>query len=536
MTDILLANLTFYVAGSPVTSVVEGLTTAREYLGPNAPRLFRPRLISFANFRRDVVADGRTFGRSETNGGTLYVANPDGFYDGWIDYGFGGDAQLLLLDKSSPDYGNAVSFVGAKIRRLEMSFREISVHITDRAGETDLDFQTTVYLGTNSGGTGVEGLPNDLQGQPKPDALGVVKQVPVNWANETALVAHLDSERISAIADGEVYDGLVGLTRGTAHASLAALLGASPSAGNFDYYLGGDEDGAYIKLGSQPQYNVTADYDGKAPAGTFNRTPAALFNWILQSRAGVEYQDISQDDLDDLTTNAPYDLGMYFARPVPIREPLDFIAMSLPGYWFVDRNNSYRIKRLLDPSLQSATITLKVKKPTGISKADDGDIVNIQKLSINDAGGGVPAWSVRVRYQPIGQVTELGFDTASTQAIRSTSKYEWRSVVVQDTTISALNPMAIEMEFDTALVDEADAETVAAQLLSLYGVRRDRFRVTVRLTQALARSIDLGVVVSLQFPRFDLTNGKNFVVLGLRYRGVDADEVSQDMIELDLWG
>jgi hypothetical protein len=534
MGQVLLAELTLNVPGTVVTPITIGACSGREYRGANAPRDYPPRVVEFLNFRRDAVGDGRTFGSSSFGGGTLRLANPDGFYDALIDYGAaGGAARFLLLSSEKADYTTAVELLTCVIDQLQFSFSEVTVLLKDRRAETEVPFETTLFAGTNVGASGLEGLPDTLKDQPKPNALGYVFQAPLPWANEQALILQADRVRISAVAD--VYDGLVALSTGSARASIAALQSGTPAPGFYDYYLGSGGDGAYIKVPSTPVYTITADLQGQARNGTFRSTPADLFLEVLTQRAGVDSEDVSADDLDDLATVAPYDLGLWIDQPMTVREVCDRIAASIPGWWGVDKAGVYRLKPLRDPSLGTSAVTFKVIKPTGIAKATDGDIVAIERLATNDAGNGVPTWQVTVRYKEFGQVTDQAFDVNASLELRNAARKQWRSSVVSDSAVKDLHPLAVALEFETALVNESDAQSVAAQLLSLYGARRDRYRVSVQLNAALAENIDLGSIVSLKFDHFDLAAGKNFVVLGMRYRSLSESTVGS-IVELDIWG
>lgn len=542
MAEQLLVELLFFVPGSPITARTIGATAGREYFGSAAspaPRVYAPRVIEFVNFRRDAVADGKTFGKTDVGGGVLRLANPDGFYDELIDLA-PWVAWFRLVSGTEAGYASNEQLLFCLIDRLEFTLDgEVRVILKDASSQTDVPIQTRTYLGTNSGATGVEGLPDDLQGRPVVDAWGYVFQAPIPFVNTSARILQLDSQAIQNIATLKVYDGLVGITRGTARASLAALQAGTPGAGTFDYFLGDSvvPAGAYIKLGTAPTYTVTADIEGKIDATpTFMTKPGQLFWYILVNRANVNGDDIDEDDLDELLTTAPYDLGMWIDSPTTVREVLDRIATSIPGWWGVDRNGKFRLRRMVDPSSETPVLTFKVITPTGIAKTTDGDVVSIERLGTNDFGNGLPAAAVRVYYKQFGQVTDQGFDTAATLATRMQARAQWRSVVANaPAALLDLYPAAPTLEFETALVNEADAETVAQHLLSLYSVRRDRYRITVRLDIATAALVDLGVVVELDFNRFDLAGGKNFVILGMRYRGASEEEVSE-LIDMDIWG
>ena len=539
MADVLLVEMVVRTDAMGTTETLR-LCSGREYLGANRPGDYAPAVIGFANMRRDAFSAGATSGEIETGAGTVRIANAGGAFDAWIDYGFdGGAISLLLVDGEAGDYSNAEELLVGTMEQAEFTFTEITVRLRDRREETELPIQETLFAGTNSGSTGVEGLPADLQGRPKPRALGYVFNALLPWANEANRVLQAEAVRANDIV--AVYDGGVALSKGTKHATRAALLAASVTSGYFDYYLGDDagggEDGAYIKLAAAPQYAITADIEGYAPGGTFHTLPGDLFEAVLEDFRGIASGDINDSDLSTVNSASAYDLGKWIDSETPARDILTRIANSLPGWWGPDKSGTFRLKVLEDPSAKSAAITFKVFDLDTRATSSDGDIISIERLVTRDAGAGVPAWRVNVLYKEFAHVQADGLDVAATPARRAQSAVRWRQVSASDSSVKTKHLLAPELTFETMCTTEADAQAVADDLLDLYSVRRDRFRLRVRLTADVIGTIDLGTYVELKFERFGLSAGKTGVILGIRYRSAAEDEDRADNeLELDWWG
>ncbi len=534
MAHVLLVELTVRTDSLGTTTTLR-YTSGKEYTGSGSPGYYAPVVRKFLNLRRDAFSEGATAGAVKIGGGVLELVNNMGTLDGLIDYGFdGGAARFLLLDGEGDAYANAEELLIGTMEQPEFTFDTVRVRIRDRREETDVPLQSTLYLGTNSGATGVEGLPGDLKGLPKPDAIGYVFNAPLPVANDQAEIFQVDSVRANDVP--AVYDGGVALTKGTAQATLAALQGTIPAAGQYDYYLGADTElGAYIRTGTTPKYTITADIDGQSRGGTFRTLPGDLYLEYLTQRAGVSAGDVSSSDISAVNIASPYDLGLWVDEQIPVRDVLDKIATSIPGWWGPDRSGAFRLQKLTDPAAGTPGMTFKVFDLDARASSSDGDIVSIERVSTNDAGNGVPAYQVTVYYKEFAHVQPDGLDVNILLPRRSEASKQWRTAVATDASVQTKHPLAEALEFETALTLEADAQAVANHLLDLHKVRRDRYRVTVRLSHDVISNADLGNIVKLELDRFGLSSGKNFIVLGVRYRGIDEKDVGE-LVELDIWG
>ena len=89
--------------------------------------------------------------------------------------------------------------------------------------------------------------------------------------------------------------------------------------------------------------------------------------------------------------------------------------------------------------------------------------------------------------------------------------------------------LATEMLYDTAFTLLADATTEGDRLQALRGVKRDRFQFVVPLDDEFL-ALDLGSYVEIEHPRFGLSAGKTFIVIG-----VEPDAERKE-ITLEVWG
>lgn len=190
----------------------------------------------------------------------------------------------------------------------------------------------------------------------------------------------------------------------------------------------------------------------------------------------------------------------------------------------------FRLFQLVDPAGETPVATFKPFLPTSMAKSTDGDIVSIERVAPNDAGAGLPAADITVRYRRFALTQDLGFDVNAPLALRIAAKDEYRIAKPSSPLPNwrAKYPLAPAVEFDTDLVNEADAIAIADKAADLFSVEgRTRYRLTMRLSGALAAGIGLGSTVRLVYPRWGLDGGKNALVLGMRYRGFAGGQAGE---------
>ena len=88
---------------------------------------------------------------------------------------------------------------------------------------------------------------------------------------------------------------------------------------------------------------------------------------------------------------------------------------------------------------------------------------------------------------------------------------EYRSApAVQDLTVQTRHPLATELQQDTLLRTEADASAFAADILALR--KLDRWNWGCYIRQQNYPNLEVGMTLTIVYPRFGLSAGKNFIV------------------------
>lgn len=245
---------------------------------PDRPnQIYDPVLKSTAEFTIRAFGKGRTFGRSEAAEGRLRWSNISTDYDFLMLDGYAWDGYNVDI-YINEDYQRGDSFstfskvTSGKIEHLGLHYspeenggNDVEVIFRDRQLLFEELIQGTARRYTGAGTT-FGGA--DIQGKPWPIAYGN----PTNFAppvvNGTNLYFQLSDYQCEGI--DWIKDNGVSLTPGTQRTTLSALIAASPGASTFDYYLGDDGDGLWIKLGSTPAGQITAKVKG------ISRTNVAL--------------------------------------------------------------------------------------------------------------------------------------------------------------------------------------------------------------------------------------------------------------------
>jgi len=101
-------------------------------------------------------------------------------------------------------------------------------------------------------------------------------------------------------------------------------------------------------------------------------------------------------------------------------------------------------------------------------------------------------------------------------------------VTASDPAIQTIHPMARELNVDTLIVGQADAQAEANRLLTLH--KADRVRLRVKVPRSRVPADVLGQPVQLQVPRYGWQAGKLLLVIGAE------EDLAADLMWLDLWG
>lgn len=503
------------IARALYASTGRGFVTAPTDFPANT--IYRPRVVQPGNWRRSLWSPGSTFGRSEVGYGIVEFNNADGYYDVLQRWALDKGRIVIRRGSKGAAFPNAwTTVLVATIDGHEFTQRTVKFHLRDRQAEVaDVVLNEETFAGDNVLPDGYEGTDDDIAGRNKPIGYGKIRNGKLIIVNTSKLIAQTRLRGNLALSTSAVYSRGSPVNGGSDYPDLETLASTAPAAGEQRAYEGTALLGAYVRFETEPEQEATFDMTVGA---TSERTANGVMQQVLQD-AGVPSAEILSSSILDATV--PYEIGYHSAdQEARAGELLDRAAASIHGWWNVDRLGRFTIGRLLDPAQGTSVATF-----TRAHLLDPANALNI----VTGVQGGIPVGRVIVKGQrnwtvqkPEALATGLTLEDIAWRGVES------RQVVRESPTVQARHPFYRTLEVDTLLDSLDDMAALADYLLTLYGVRRDVYEIKVRATHA--SDVDLGDVVTLTFPRFDLTAGKK-----LRVIGIDED-LKTNNATLTLWG
>lgn len=475
-------------------------------------------LVEPGNYERHLFARGRISGRTEVGFGVVTLDNGDGRYDRFRRYGADGRAIRIRRCRRGAAYAGAATLLTGTTLRVDTDRRQARFILRDRLGEVvGLPMQTARFAGTNVGTTGVEGTADDLIDRPKPMLFGKGLELPVPPANAPAFVFLISTREIAGV--DAVYDDGVALAAGTTHATLAALLAATPASGVYDLYLGGSGDGAHVKVGGNPN-RVTVDATEGVTAA--DRTAGRIWEAILTGPGGVDPGDIRSGVVAALDAANDAVIGLWTGTDeTTVGEALDLAAGSVGAGWTQRRDGTFEIVRLEAPKpVPDHTVQ-------GWQILDDGTF-QIERLDQDGEEAGIPAKAVLLEHTRIYQT----FDPSQIAAVAA-SRQAYLAETYRTSRAEATNAVALrhllarEVVRTGQLTATADADAESARLVAL--LQEDREVFSIPVPSDLAEAMELGETIRFDEPRL-LLDRKSFVLIGV------SEMFSAEVSQLVVWG
>lgn len=468
-----------------------------------ASTIYLPRLKRSFTVLRQMFTGSRTAGQSRTGFGEIVISNQDGELDALVGYSFDNRTVTVRAGEVGDAFTDLRVVFKGTARQVQFTASEIIVSLKDRLAELGLPHLSSVYGGTNSLPSGVDGVAGDIKGRYLPRTYGKVYQVSPPCVNTSRLIYQVSDGAISTV--DAVYVGGVALSKGSDYTSQSNMESSAPSSGQFRVWPAG----GMFRLGTAPAKQVTADVTQGATAA--DRTTAQVLKAMAQA-AGIT--DISAADVTAMDTANSAVVGLYVDGSETTLQLMDQVAASAGAFFGFDAEGTLRMSVLTAPS-GTAVATVRTWNTAALDRQITGD--------------GLPTWRAKVRHSRYYTVQRSAVDSA-TDAQKSAIAQEYRSVVSEDATIKDQWLAAQTLERDTLLTADADASTEAARLLALYGVQHHVYLARgVQLTATQMDALDLNAVVSVEWPRFELDAG----VL-MRVIGIQADYI-RNTADLTLW-
>lgn len=388
----------------------------------------------------------------------------------------------------------------------------VRVRLRSPRFKLERDIQTVLYAGTG----GVEGG-DEIKGKCKPLVYGQVRQQAPVLVDGTNLVYQSHTGALEAI--NAVRDRGVLLSFDADYANYAALVGATIAGGEYGTCLAE----GLIRLGASPDGIVTCDAQGDTSGmlgdSGYTSTAADIIRKIVTIKGALtDPDDLDTGSFADLNTATSAVLGVATGlNRVSIAEVVDSVADSAGAFIDFTLNGRLRVRRLEDPSTATPSHT----------------ITSIEPDTWGGQNADIPAHTVKFGYRHYPQ-TLSGEEAATSLADATRLDYgqAFRDTTAEDASVLTLHPSAALYEVQTLLDASADAATEAARRLAMYKPTRHVYEVQVWDGLYVYA---LGDVVTLQVPRYDLTAGKKFVVIGIDEEPVQSEN-HQNIATLRLWG
>lgn len=471
---------------------------------------FAPRILDPGSIVRTIFSGGTTFGSVEVGYGDILLNNEDGALDGLKDYGWGRTItieSITALRPAKAAYTAAITrFVGI-VDHVEADFNTLRLVIRDNLAQLDIPLQTSVFDGTSTGATGIEGNAN-IEGQLKPMAFGrsIRNAAPflVNYSKEAygwnfgADGTTKSTVSVNALRNG----GATYVLSGTDHADQATLFAATVTAANADTSVAE----SLLRTSGGVDLQITLD---ATIASSANSTMAQVASQMMAEHGF----SISSASITALDAKNSAEVGIYIDGALSLLDAVQLILESGGCYLICDTEGTFTVGRFEAPS---GTVKKAIKQWEILSEGE----YQIELVPTDDENTGVPFWRVTASFDQNYTVQAPG-DLKS--SVSEDDRVKWGQdafrVVVEDTAVLSKHPNAREIELKTYFVNESDASTEATRRLSFLGDEKLRLRVPLDSSRAVRDSdgtpVDIGDYVTLEMSRFGLSTAKDFVVIGV---------------------
>lgn len=475
---------------------------------PNQP--FRDVLQSFQFTRSIMQAD---IGQFTTGTGSLVISNADANYDFLpASYAIDGRAITVKIGDRNVSYDQWFPLARVTAKTWRIKTDTIEVPLVDYSYKLEVPLQSDTYGGTGGADGGA-----DLTGKRKPLTFGYCQNVSAVTVVPSLLIYQVHDGSVQAI--DAVYDRGAALTFGSDVANYAALAALSVAA---NFYSTCKAQGLF-KLGVAAAGTVTADVHGENGSG-YIETTADIVQWAVLHRTVLVSGDLSASSFTALNGSQPAPIG-YFVGPDDSITVAAFVAniMSGIGGWGGHRlDGTFEVRRFEAPT------------GTPVDSFTRADMVgaDIQREPLPDAYD-PPRQRWRVPYA-LNWTVQTDLAGTVSAARKAFVAEPYRLVQTTSATILADHPFSQDRDPVIAYFqNQSDAAAEAARLPALFKTTRAIYRFPAP-RRGLRR--DLGDVIQVTHPRFDLSQGRLATIVETRVNVNMSEGSSVDAVEIAAYG
>lgn len=381
----------------------------------------------------------------------------------------------------------------------------VQLELREESERLQQNIQALRY-GGSGGSDGIE----EMNGRTRPMAFGECHNVIAQIIDPNILTYQVNSGPMDAITN--VYDS--GALFTTLHNNVGTYDTLAATSVPVGAYSTCRAEG-YIKLGGPGALGtVTADVKGSTTGG-YSDKHGGIMKRILLNFSQLDANTLDTTSFDDLDILQPAPIGVFLPAgdESKIDEVIHRIAHSCGAIVGQDAGR-YRTFRL-DPPPTTSGLTF-----------NDREIADLKQIPLPYR---IPWRQRSVGYAvnwTIQEGSQLVTSVSSTRRAFLESQYRW--AIVHDQDIAQNHRTSGNAPPRQALfVDRLPAEAEAVRLLKLYAKGRTLYQVVV---PSVLFKLRLGQIVTLKYPRYNLSQGRNFIVMSV------SDDAATELTEFVCFG
>lgn len=500
----LIAQISFYAAGSlTISREFRIFTSTKEFITKSTDALptqpFFGTLLQPLNFKRSLLGSD-IIGNYIAGTGELDIVNTDGNYDFLIQgFAIDGRAITVKIGRDGDPYDNFYTIFSGTASDWAVQEDVVKITLVDNSYLLSVPLQTNLYGGTG----GIDGT-TDLLGKRKPLAYGFVNNVSPPLVIPSSLIYQVNDGQIQAIT--AVYDRGSALTFTADFATETLLAAATIAAGHYSTCLAQ----GYFRLNSAPVGTITADVSGDKTGGVFASTSSDIVRRIVATSSAIpDPQGIYLPSFANVLAAQPANIGYWMAPDDTntVADALSNIMGGIGGWAGFRRSGKLEVGIFLSPRSAAAPNML----------IDRVDILQIGREALPTALT-PPPYRFRCAYQHNWTVqTDVAGSVGATRTSFLAQADRYSNSVNLTSLIN--HPFAHDRDpIKSYFLNQTDAQAESDRLLALYVSAAALFRIKVGIQPFV---IDLGDVVNVTYPRWDLTVGRNLRIVELTENAQD---------------
>lgn len=496
-------------------------------------------LVNPGSVERNLFTGPRVSGPITPNYGNIVIANPEtdtgyGSYDSWGDYGASGGTVICYWGDKDAVYPDGYTTVYvAYIHTLQANTKEITLILRDQLQLLDKPVISEGFAGTGKleGTGGISKLKQRVFGEPgfyPPILVDYERQIyAVHFNGAFEALVNYSTERVANLYD--VYENGVRIDRDFSYyTSEDDLWRHEPDPGTVKYYMGAIAltgttwymtGPVFFRLGTPPVGELRVYGSGiptVAESALLNVPLAGNYtSSLLAAMAGVSLANI--DTSRSIAFHSQLvDSDMTYLEVLTEQAKIDHS-------WFgFNRLGIFRAGKLLDPDSSDAYYGIT----PGVTPGDHNtpsvsvytfkwpDLHNFQRRQIN--GMEAPVHRVVASF---GDTWPCPVNEAAPKEMKDYLTREpkwWTATGASSSTILA-NPGAISTTVESRVrgfLNNFGVRVWMERFFVLFGGRRYFYSFSCSMTPELL-ALDLHDVVTLESPRFGLSAGKKFRIVGI---------------------